>query len=139
MDSDPLILLSEHRYREETMGFEQFISESEAASLAGVSVATLNRFAEAGYLEVETESDGLRLFSARELKEVFGISSERLERTSSPPSSPTPEAKTFGGTYHPAVDEKETSIPTDSLSEDLQLSSLTESPATESKPLWLGL
>ncbi|MCB0333795.1 MAG: hypothetical protein KDD55_09875 [Bdellovibrionales bacterium] len=55
------------------MGFENYISESEAANFAGVSVATLNRFAEAGYLEIETESDGLRLFSTRELGEVFGI------------------------------------------------------------------
>lgn len=40
-----------------------FIPENEAASLAGVSVKTLIRFAEAGYLQTDKGSDGLRLFS----------------------------------------------------------------------------
>lgn len=55
------------------MGFENFISEDQAARVAGVSTVTLKRFAEAGYLSVETDTDGLRLFSKRELSEVFGI------------------------------------------------------------------
>ncbi len=55
------------------MGFESYISETEAASLAGVSSATLNRFAEAGYLQIESDSDGLRLYSKKELENVFGI------------------------------------------------------------------
>lgn len=55
------------------MGFEDYISECEAAAIAGVSGATLNRFAEAGYLRIETDSDGLRLFSKKELRDVFGI------------------------------------------------------------------
>jgi len=60
------------------MGFENYISESEAATLAGVSANTLYRFAEAGYLGVESDSDGLRLFSKREIADVFGITDESL-------------------------------------------------------------
>ncbi len=72
------------------MGFENYISESEAANFAGVSVATLNRFAEAGYLEIETETDGLRLFSTRELGEVFGIRQDAF--TQPKKSFSTPDA-----------------------------------------------
>jgi len=60
------------------MGFENYISENEAATLAGVSTNTLHRFAEAGYLGVESDSDGLRLFSKREIADVFGITDETL-------------------------------------------------------------
>lgn len=62
------------------MGFENYISEDQAASIAGVSTVTLKRFAEAGYLSVETDTDGLRLFSKRELSEVFGIPVEDDQR-----------------------------------------------------------
>lgn len=55
------------------MGFHDFISETEAASLAGISIQTLNRFAETGYLNVEVDSDGLRLFSKSELKNLFNV------------------------------------------------------------------
>ncbi len=58
------------------MGFQDFISETEAASLAGISIQTLNRFAETGYLNVEIDSDGLRLFSKNELKKLFNVSLE---------------------------------------------------------------
>lgn len=64
------------------MGFENYISETEAAALAGVSVKTLNRFAEAGYLHIESDSDGLHLFSKRELGEVFGITESLVSFTS---------------------------------------------------------
>jgi DNA-binding transcriptional MerR regulator len=53
------------------MGFQDYISESEAATRAGVSSRTLNRFAEAGYLQVEVEPDGLRLYSRAEIDEIF--------------------------------------------------------------------
>lgn len=56
------------------MGYQDFISECEAANFTGVSTQTLKRFAEAGYLQVEIDSDGMRLFSRPELEEVFGIS-----------------------------------------------------------------
>lgn len=56
------------------MGYQDFISEVEAAELAGVTTGTLLRFVEAGYLKVDTDSDdGLRLFSRSELEGLFGI------------------------------------------------------------------
>jgi hypothetical protein len=55
------------------MGFQDFISENEAMSLTGMSKTTLVRFAEAGYLQLETDSDGLRLFSKGELASLFGF------------------------------------------------------------------
>ncbi len=70
------------------MGFENYISESEAAVVTGVGVSTLRRFAEAGYFKVETESDGLRLYCTSELEKVFGPSSHvtsSLVGESSPP------------------------------------------------------
>lgn len=54
------------------MGLHDFISETEAAHQAGVSVKTLRRFSDAGYLQVEIEPDGLRLYSQHELNEIFG-------------------------------------------------------------------
>jgi hypothetical protein len=54
------------------MGIHDYISETEAAHQAGVSVKTLRRFSDAGYLQVEIEPDGLRLYSQRELDEIFG-------------------------------------------------------------------
>ncbi len=59
------------------MGFAHYISETEATSIAGVSAKTLERFAEAGYLSIETESDGLKLYSAEELKSVFRLASQK--------------------------------------------------------------
>lgn len=55
------------------MGLQNFISEQEATRLTGMSVSTLQRFAEAGYLQIETDTDGLRLFSQDELAQIFGI------------------------------------------------------------------
>lgn len=55
------------------MGMEDFISETEAAQISGVSAATLARFVEAGYLKPEADSDGLRLFSRREVLALFSI------------------------------------------------------------------
>lgn len=60
------------------MGFEDFVSENEAANLAGISVATLKRFSEAGYLKLERDADGLPLFSKRELSSVFGMLKESV-------------------------------------------------------------
>jgi len=56
------------------MGFTNFISEAEAMHVCGVSAKTLARFAEAGYLSIEKESDGLKLYSTNELEKVFGKS-----------------------------------------------------------------
>jgi hypothetical protein len=55
------------------MGHQDFISEIEAAYQAGVSIKTLQRFSEAGYLQVEVEPDGLRLYSQKELNDIFGV------------------------------------------------------------------
>ncbi len=58
---------------------QDFITENESARICGVSVNTLNRFIETGYLQVEHDGDGLRLFSKNELKRVFGISDEIID------------------------------------------------------------
>jgi predicted RNase H-like nuclease (RuvC/YqgF family) len=63
------------------MGYQNFISELEAATLAGVTVATLNRFYEAGYLQFESDSDGLRLVSKSEVQKLFGIQDSPLEKS----------------------------------------------------------
>jgi hypothetical protein len=58
---------------EESMGLENYVSEAEAIQRSGVSLKTLQRFVEAGYLSVEVEPDGLRLYSRSQLDEIFGI------------------------------------------------------------------
>ncbi len=68
------------------MGFQDFISENEASSFTGVSSVTLKRFADAGYLRVEVENDGLRMFSRAELESVFGLTNHAVNAT--PLSSP---------------------------------------------------
>lgn len=76
------------------MGFEDYVSEVEAASVAGVSVATLQRFAEAGYLHAESDSDGLKLFSKSEIKNVFGLHEAELYRAEALDSEPKTAATT---------------------------------------------
>lgn len=75
------------------MGLQDFISEPEAVSLTGMSKTTLSRFAEAGYLQLEVDSDGLRLFSKSELAGLFGLK-EPAERSRNamppPPKKETP-------------------------------------------------
>jgi len=55
------------------MVLQDFISQNEAEAFSGVSIQTLNRFAEAGYLRIEIDADGIRHFSQIELCEVFGL------------------------------------------------------------------
>lgn len=55
------------------MPMQDYISEREAANVAGVSVATLNRFVETGYLQLEVDNDGVRLFSKNELQRLFNV------------------------------------------------------------------
>jgi len=55
------------------MSNENFISETEAATMAGVSINTLMRFAEAGYLQIENDQTGQRLFSKSEIRDLFGV------------------------------------------------------------------
>lgn len=54
------------------MGLAEYISEAEAMQVCGVTAKTLSRFAEAGYLSIEKESDGPRLYCSQELEKVFG-------------------------------------------------------------------
>jgi hypothetical protein len=61
------------------MGFQDYISEFEATSITGITGSTLNRFAEAGYLQIESDSDGLRLYSKAALLQLFGA--ERKEKS----------------------------------------------------------
>lgn len=74
------------------MAIHDFISEGEAASLAGVSSQTLRRFAEAGYLHAEADDDGVQLFSRAEVQSLFQVAdrtSQEDQRASSPfPSTP---------------------------------------------------
>jgi len=65
------------------MGYRELVSESEAASYAGVSQRTLKRFIESGYLHIEHDADGLPLFDKEEIKKLFGVCSERLVANSS--------------------------------------------------------
>ncbi len=50
-----------------------FISEAEASSLAGVSENTLRRFAEAGYIKIDSQHDGISCYSRSDICRVFGI------------------------------------------------------------------
>lgn len=65
-------------------GSANFIPAEDAAIFAGVSIQTLTRFAEAGYLRVTESPDGGCHFSRRDLEQVFGRSS-----ASSAPIQPT--------------------------------------------------
>ncbi len=62
------------------MSNKSFLTEPEAATFSGVSVQTLSRFAEAGYLTVETSSEGERSYSRDDITSVFGISEGSLAR-----------------------------------------------------------
>ena len=55
------------------MQSENLLTETNAAELSGVSIATLNRFAEVGYLRTETGTDGRKLFSKDELLQIFRL------------------------------------------------------------------
>ena len=50
------------------------ITEEESATLTGVSLSTLLRFADAGYLKVQQEKEGQRFFAKQELCRLFGVS-----------------------------------------------------------------
>ncbi len=65
---------------------ESFLPEHEATRLYGVGSATLNRFAEAGYLQIETDPDGLKLYSHAQLVKLFG---QPIEHPASPEAAPT--------------------------------------------------
>lgn len=60
---------------------DDYLSDTESARICGVSVNTLNRFIETGYLKVEHDHDGLRLFSKNQLKRVFGVGEAAFAKT----------------------------------------------------------
>jgi DNA-binding transcriptional MerR regulator len=76
------------------MGMKEYISETEASHLSGVSVKTLDRFAETGYLSIERDADGIRLFSIEELKQVFGLADKVTPWEVSKKLKPIDTAKT---------------------------------------------
>jgi len=57
------------------MTFNDLVSETEAAELAGVSARTLLRFSESGYLTVNLTLDGSRSYSRGQIVEIFGAPS----------------------------------------------------------------
>jgi hypothetical protein len=75
------------------MGYQDFISETEAIGLAGVSAKTLQRFTDAGYLHVEIEPDGLRLYSRSEVNEIFGVHQGKAPTPAAATSDETPVAE----------------------------------------------
>ncbi|MBX7143668.1 MAG: hypothetical protein K1X79_04385 [Oligoflexia bacterium] len=80
------------------MGFQNFISEHEAIAVTGMSATTLGRFAEAGYLQIETDPDGLRLYSRDELEKLFGIKSSVTRVQPSPKAEPQAASSTTQAT-----------------------------------------
>jgi len=109
---------------------QDLVPEEQAASYAGVSVATLNRFAEAGYLRIEKGSDGGRFYLQSELANVFGINiiPGSLTKTSTPSGNGT----TQPDKSRPSVDmcekpkQKEQSSPLkDQEDEDSEIPSLS--------------
>ncbi len=59
---------------------DDYLSDSESARICGVSINTLNRFISTGYLKVEHDHDGLRLFSKNQLRRVFGVSESAFHK-----------------------------------------------------------
>lgn len=112
------------------MGFQDYVSETEAATIAGVSVATLNRFAETGYLQVEVEGDGLRLFSKAELATVFGVDvpgeASAVSLSTTPMNRPTADRPTDA-----ADEETGASDAPQSLAQQVEV---IQSPAREASP-----
>lgn len=81
------------------VGSNEWIAESDAERVANISTATLKRFIEAGYLNVESAQDGSRLFSKRQLEELFGFKTDlnsqiqKQEITVQEVPAPTSESK----------------------------------------------
>jgi hypothetical protein len=58
------------------MNNQDFIPETDASRLAGVSATTLSRFVEAGYLRVQNDMQGYRNYSKSEICKLFAIDAE---------------------------------------------------------------
>ena len=108
------------------MAYESLIPESEASTLAAVSTRTLERFAEAGYLRVETGMNGIKLFSRSEVEHLFGVKNKRIEKTvyhSSPPvpvESPSEEEPLENASPVSSQPDQATAPLSDTRSLDLQ-------------------
>jgi hypothetical protein len=110
-----------------SMGFQDYISEREAASRAGVSPRTLQRFAEAGYLHVEIEPDGLRLYPRSEIEEIFGMHQ----------GAPAPSVSTAGSeqsTEPPRYEEPLSEKPLPEEPRVTETESFTSEPASMAQP-----
>ena len=88
-----------------------FVSEAEAAAYAGVSIATLGRFAEAGYLQVDSDSPGLKRYSRDQISALFGITKPaatvRTQESTSQPTEKVTEVFMAGKTKPVEVKESE--------------------------------
>lgn len=116
------------------MGFDNYVSETEALQRSGISTKTLQRFVEAGYLSVEVEPDGLRLYSKAQLDEIFGIHTAPLSL------EPIEEDKD-GNPIEPSVvnhsvDLDDTAVAEERASFTTKQSSAVEPRATETHESW---
>jgi hypothetical protein len=84
------------------MTFNDLVSETEAAELAGVSARTLLRFSESGYLTVDLTLGGGRSYSRAQIIEIFGAPS-----TAAPYVSEAPGARSVSGETCHASDNSE--------------------------------
>jgi predicted site-specific integrase-resolvase len=99
---------------------DDYLSDSESARICGVSINTLNRFIETGYLKVEHDHDGLRLFSKDQLKRVFGVGESAF-------SKQTRINRPIAGNAAIKIDEVKISVPKEQVSSET-------APATEPQP-----
>jgi hypothetical protein len=70
-------------------------TEQQAATLAGVSARTLQRFAESGYLEITLDTSGCPLYQRRQIEEIFGAA----HRSPSESTSTAEAASAFEQVY----------------------------------------
>lgn len=70
------------------MNQEPLCSEQEAARIAGVSLRTLLRFSEAGYLTLYSQSDGSHKYQRAQIQEIFGLSASTSQRAPEAASHP---------------------------------------------------
>ncbi|MDZ4786380.1 MAG: hypothetical protein SGJ02_09930 [bacterium] len=114
---------------------QEYITESEAAKLCSISLNTLNRFVETGYLQVEKDSDGLRLFAKNELQRVFGIADATFQEIKSKIS---PQFAFVGNGIAEPIIEQDFSTPqtvaTPSTTPMVEITPLVEPEMEKSEP-----
>jgi hypothetical protein len=93
------------------MNDELLCSEHEAARIAGVSLRTLLRFSEAGYLTLHSSSDGSQKYERSQVEEIFGASSTAAIPTSAPEATIVNESQITGEALT-CADPEETCEPT---------------------------